>query len=54
MDKTVAVKILLNDLKQAHAYLEQTIEGVNNDIAAFMPEGKDNPIAGVYAHLIFF
>lgn len=46
-------QILLTQLKAVHAALEQTMEGVTDEVAHFMPPGKANPIAGTYAHLIF-
>ncbi|HSW97583.1 MAG TPA: DinB family protein [Candidatus Saccharimonadales bacterium] len=46
-------QILLNQLKAAHSALEQTMEGVTDEVAHFMPPGTANPIAGVYAHLVF-
>ncbi len=51
--KNFASHILLNQLKAAHAALEQTMEGVTDEVAHFMPPGKANPIAGTYAHLVF-
>ena len=50
---SIATKYILEDLKKAHTYLEQTMEGVTNDIAHLAPAGTANPIAGVYAHLVF-
>jgi hypothetical protein len=50
---TIAVKLILADLTNAHKYFEQTMEGVTNEVAHFKPAGTANPIAGVYAHLIF-
>lgn len=47
------VQILLNQLKSVHNALEGTMEGVTNEVAQFQPEGTANPIAGVYAHLVF-
>lgn len=51
--KNPAVTYILNDLKRAHEYMEQTMEGVTNEVAAFKPPGTANPIAGTYAHLVF-
>ncbi len=48
-----ATQILLNQLKTAHESLEQTMEGVTDEVAHFMPPGKANPIAGTYAHVVF-
>src|SRR3954471_3156166 len=48
-----ASQILLNQLKAVHGALEQTMEGVTDEVAHFMPPGKANPIAGTYAHLVF-
>jgi hypothetical protein len=45
--------VLANQLKAAHTALEQTMEGVTEEVAHFMPPGKANPIAGTYAHLVF-
>lgn len=54
MQKTsLGVKYILADLKNAHTYFEQTMDGVTKEVAHFAPPGKANPIAGVYAHLIF-
>lgn len=51
--KSIASEILLTQLKAVHSALEQTMEGVTDEVAHFMPPEKANPIAGVYAHLIF-
>lgn len=51
--KTLAIQILLGQLKAAHSALEQTMEGVTDEVAHFMPPGKANPIAGTYAHVVF-
>lgn len=51
--KNLGVDILLNQLKAAHGALEQTMDGVTDEIAHFMPPGTANPIAGTYAHLVF-
>ena len=48
-----ATQILLTQLKTAHTAIEQTMEGVTDEVAHFMPPGKANPIAGTYAHLVF-
>jgi hypothetical protein len=48
-----ASQILLNQLKAVHGPLEQTMDGVTNEVAHFMPPRKANPIAGTYAHLVF-
>lgn len=48
-----AITYILEDLKNAHKYLAQTMEGVTPEIAHFSPPGTANPIAGIYAHLIF-
>jgi len=50
---SLAIKYILEDIKNAHTYLEQTMEGVTNEVAHYTPAGKANPISGVYAHLIF-
>jgi len=49
----IAVKLILEDLKNSHKYFEQTMDGVTNEVAHYMPAGTANPISGVYAHLIF-
>lgn len=51
--KNFASQILLNQLKAAHIALEQTMEGVTDEVAHFMPPGTANPIAGTYAHVVF-
>jgi hypothetical protein len=48
-----ASQVLLNQLKAAHTALEQTMDGVTDEVAHFMPPGKANPIAGTYAHVVF-
>ena len=48
-----AIKYILADIKNAHTYFQQTMEGVTNEVAHYRPAGKANPIAGIYAHLIF-
>ncbi len=50
---TLANQILVTQLKAAHSTLEQTMDGVTNEIAHFQPAGTANPIAGTYAHLVF-
>lgn len=52
MNQNLASKILLEQLQDAHKWLLGTMEGVNDEVASFQPEGKANPIAGTYAHLI--
>lgn len=47
-----AATILLEQLKDAHNWLNQTMNGVTDKVAAYQPAGKANPIAGIYAHLI--
>ncbi|HYD35172.1 MAG TPA: DinB family protein [Vitreimonas sp.] len=49
----LSVQILLNQLQGAHKAIEETMEGVTDEVAHFMPPGTANPIAGTYAHLIF-
>jgi len=49
----IAVKLIADDLKNAHKYFEQIMEGVTTEVAHYKPEGTANPIAGIYAHLIF-
>lgn len=53
MANNIAVTMLLEQLKDAHKWLEETMEGVTNEVAAFQPPGKANPIAGTYAHVVF-
>lgn len=52
MTENLATQLLLEQLKDAHKYMDQTMEGVTNEIASYVPPGKANPIAGTYAHLI--
>ncbi len=49
----IGIEILLGQLKAAHDGLEQTMEGVTDKVAQFMPPGTANPIAGTYAHVVF-
>lgn len=51
--KNLATELLLTQLKAVHGALEQTMEGVTDEVAHYMPAGKANPIAGTYAHLVF-
>lgn len=53
MSKTLPQKILHTQLKEAHMYVLQTLDGVTDEVAAFQPEGRANPIAGTFAHLVF-
>lgn len=46
------ITLLLEQLKDAHGVVEATMDGVTDEVAAFMPPGKANPIAGTYAHLL--
>jgi hypothetical protein len=48
-----ATQILLNQIKSVHGTLEQTMDGVTDEVAQFQPLGTANPIAGTYAHLVF-
>lgn len=50
---TLSVKILVQQLHASHDVLEQTMEGVTDEVAHFMPPGTANPIAGTYAHVVF-
>lgn len=52
MKSKVASQILTEQLKDAHNWLNQTMDGVTDKVAAYKPAGKANPIAGTYAHLI--
>lgn len=49
----LSTRILLTQLKEAHSILEQTMDGVTDEVAHFMPPKKANPIAGTYAHIVF-
>ena len=51
--QNLATQILVEQLKAVHSSLEQTMDGVTDEVAHFMPPGKANPIAGTYAHLVF-
>ena len=51
--KNLATEILVNQLKTAHKVIELTMEGVTDEVAHFSPPGTANPIAGVYAHIVF-
>lgn len=51
--KNLAVTILAELLKDAHTHFRATLDGVTEEVAHFQPEGKANPIAGTYAHLVF-
>ena len=53
MNTLLATEILVNQLKAAHSVLEQTMDGVTDEVAHYMPPGTANPIAGVYAHVVF-
>ena len=48
MMSNFASQILLDQLRSAHNILEQTMEGVTDEIAHFMPPGKANPLAGTW------
>ncbi len=49
----LATQTLVAQLTAAHSALEQTMDGVTDEVAHFQPVGTANPIAGTYAHLIF-
>lgn len=49
----LTIEALLNQLKAAHDVLEQTMDGVTQEVAQYMPAGTANPIAGTYAHVVF-
>lgn len=51
--ENLSVEVLINQLKAAHTTLEQTMEGVTEEVAQYMPPGTANPIAGTYAHVVF-
>lgn len=53
MNQSLAVSLLVDQIKEGHEAVEATMEGVTPEVAAFMPPGKANPIAGIYAHLLF-
>lgn len=48
----IAVEILSESLKSTHQVLQQTMADVTDEVAAFMPPEKANPIAGTYGHLV--
>lgn len=51
--KNLSTQILLQQLQAVHQILEQTMDGVTNDVAHFQPKGTANPVSGTYAHIIF-
>ncbi|MEP7166466.1 MAG: DinB family protein [Candidatus Woesebacteria bacterium] len=51
--KNLGTEILVTQLQATHTALEDTMTGVTDEVAQFMPPGTANPIAGVYAHLVF-
>jgi hypothetical protein len=48
----ITTPLLASEFKEAHGFFLQTMEGVTNEIAAFMPPGKANPISGIFAHAV--
>ena len=48
----LAVNLLLDQLKDAHQVADGTIDGVTDEVASFMPQGKANPISGLFAHVL--
>lgn len=53
MKQNIAKDMLFEQLTEVHKWFMQTLDGVTDEVAAFMPPGKANPIAGTYAHLVF-
>lgn len=51
MDNKVAA-VLAESLKSAHGTLEATMQGVEDKVAHWQPEGKALPIAAAYAHAV--
>lgn len=47
-----AVSVLRQQLKEAHNWLEVTMEGVTAEQAHWKPQGKANPIAACYVHVV--
>jgi hypothetical protein len=51
MEKTYAT-LLASSLKSAHETLEATMQGVDDTVAHWQPQGKALPIAPAYAHAV--
>lgn len=47
-----APELLREQIRQAHAFLEATIDGVTPDMAHWLPPGTANPTGATYAHII--
>jgi hypothetical protein len=47
-----ATELLHEQVQQAHAYLEATMEGVTTEQAHWTPPGVANPLAATYVHAI--
>src|SRR5689334_18368301 len=53
MSKTrIATTLLRSQFKGAHDWLEGTMMGVTNDVAAWQPPGRAHAIGAAYLHLI--
>ena len=47
-----AVTLLREQIQQAHAFLQATVEDVTNEQAHWLPPGTANPLAATYVHAI--
>lgn len=50
MDDT---RLLRDQLRQAHAFLDSAVADVTNDQAHWTPPGLANPLGATYAHILF-
>lgn len=49
----LSTSIIADSIKDVHKNFIATLDGVTDEVSNFMPEGKANPIAGTYAHMVF-
>ena len=47
-----ATALLLQQYREAHSRLEQTLEGVTDELAHWLPPGNANPIGAGYVHTL--
>lgn len=47
-----AISFIRSQLKLAHDWLSGTMQGVTNDTARWVPDGKPNPIGAQFGHVV--
>jgi hypothetical protein len=52
MQQTTATSLLRSQLQFAHRWLEETMQGITQELAQWQPQGKAHPIGSQYIHIL--